>query len=306
MQKTFICFILFFGCKSNTFSQSYFYNSPYYENAAIWEAGLSAGIMNCFTDLGGRPGPGKSFIKDLAWQQAQPCAGFYTSFLYHYSIGARLEASFGHVAADDNILKGDNSVAIGRYRRNLHFRSSIAELALTTEIHPLAIAAIPDYSHLFSPYLLAGIGVFSFNPKANLNGNWVSLRPLHTEGQGFTEHPGRRPYKLTQLNLPVGIGVKYEISDLLTTRIEIIHRVLFTDYLDDVSNTYIDPGLFYRYMDRATATIAAQLADRRNHNGLPNNAPLPFKPGMRGNPANKDAFFSINCKLGIILNRRRM
>ena len=95
-----------------------------------------------------------------------------------------------------------------------------------------------------SPYVVAGAGVYSFDPQAKLNGQWYSLQPLHLEGQGFAEYPDRKTYQLTQLNLIGGLGLKYEINSLFNARLEFAHRFLFTDYLDDASEIdYIDPTL---------------------------------------------------------------
>ena len=41
---------------------------------------------------------------------------------------------------------------------------------------------IPDFN--FTPYVTLGIGAFSYDPYAYLNGEKIYLRPLGTEGQG--------------------------------------------------------------------------------------------------------------------------
>jgi hypothetical protein len=122
----------------------------------------------------------------------------------------------------------------------------LIEIAAIAEWHFLAQLKqnTQDFIPLASPYLLAGVGIFHFNPEACINNSWVLLQPLHTEGQGFKEYPNRPPYKLTQFNFPVGIGIRYELSALLNLRLEIIHRILLTDYLDDVSTRYVDPLAF--------------------------------------------------------------
>jgi hypothetical protein len=281
-------------------AQPYYYNHWYNDSPTTWELSAGAGGMNCFTDLGGRKGNGRGFIKDLNLVNTRFCAGLYLGILYENTIGARLELTCGKITAYDSILKDHQA---GRYRRNLHFRSIIMELALLAEFHPLnwlAYASSREGSR-FSPYLLAGVGVFTFNPQAQINGNWIFLNALHTEGQGFTEYPNRKPYKLTQCNIPAGIGLKYEISSLLNMRIEVIHRILFTDYLDDVSTSYISSESFYRYFDPWRAAQAAKLADRRNLPQPPDNQ----TNEKRGNPGKNDAWFSIQVRLGILLNRIR-
>ncbi|MEI9957878.1 MAG: hypothetical protein WDM90_16620 [Ferruginibacter sp.] len=64
---------------------------------------------------------------------------------------------------------------------------------------------------------------------------------MHTEGQGFLEYPDKKIYSLHQIAIPVGAGLKYELSQMITLRAEYIYRILNTDYLDDVSTTYVNP-----------------------------------------------------------------
>lgn len=296
--KKILLLIATVSCSQFSFPQSYFYNDRYYDNLWQVETGVSTGAMNCLTDLGGKPARGKPFFKDINWNCTRFCAGLFVSALFRYTIGARLEASLGAVTGADSLLKKNVSDAVHRYQRNLHFRSKIAEIVLLAEFHPLSLLIDPyEFSPGLSPYLLAGIGLFAFDPQTSIAGNWVSLRPLRTEGQGFREHPGNLPYKTTALNFPVGAGLKYELSAVWNARLEIVHRFLKTDYLDDVSKQYIDPRLFYQYHDAARAYLSEQLADRR-----PLNATFSSK---RGNPRNNDVYFSINFKLSIMLNRRK-
>ena len=51
------------------------------------------------------------------------------------------------------------------------------------------------------------------------------------------------------MNVPVGLGVRYELNSVLNLRAEFVYRVLFTDYLDDGHNLYrpdIISQLFHR------------------------------------------------------------
>jgi opacity protein-like surface antigen len=272
-----------------SFGQSYFYDSRYYDNVLLLEAGISAGGMNCLTDLGGKAGRGKPFFKDINWNCTRPAAGLYVGFLYQYSIGARLEVTIGKLTAADSLIGKNISDAVHRCQRNLHFRSKIAEVLLMIEFHPLSLLFNAyEFVPQVSPYIVAGVGLFSFHPKAQFQGKWISLQPLRTEGA---------IYQTTQLNFPAGAGLKYELSALLNARLEAVYRFLQTDHLDDVSGQYIDPALFYQFQDAATATLAAQLADRRR--------PDARLSSKRGNPRKNDAYFSFNLKLYLVLNRKR-
>ena len=285
-------------------AQNYFYNEKYYESPLLWQIGLSAGVMNCLTDLGGNKGPGRRFIKDVNINNTKLCTGAYIQLLYNNTIGARLEGTIGKITAYDSILKNDNSLARYRYKRNLHFRSVIAELSLLGEWYFLSYWMQQKQNKIpqFSPYLLTGISVFHFNPEATLNNQWFYLQPLHTEGQGFREYPDRTNYKCTQLNFPVGFGIRYELSALFNIQLEAVHRFLVTDYLDDVSTKYTDPLLFDQNLDPTQSKLAKQFADRRIEINSNTNQ---LTGQQRGNSSDKDSYFTISLKFGWILNRQR-
>lgn len=288
-------------------AQYYFYDNKYYDNPVIYELGGSVGMINCLTDLGGKKGIGKKFIKDLNYGNTQFSGGLYVSVTYKNMFTVRLEGTYGQVKAHDSVLKKIKTTVFGRYERNLSFRSTISEISLLTEIHPIHIFGNYEGREQepprFSPYLLAGIGYFSFNPQTKLNNNWVDLQPLSLEGQGFKEFPDRKKYELKQICIPVGVGLKYELSTMLNLRAEVVYRILNTDYLDDVSTRdYIDPTLFSNYFTGTKLTNALLLNNR--HYEL--NPSYIYAGEERGNPNNKDGYFTVNFKCGLILGRERI
>jgi hypothetical protein len=295
-----ICLFTFLSKKGH--AQYYYYNDRYYDNAVVFEGGGTIGLMNCLTDLGGKKGIGKKFIKDLNLKDSKMSFGIYFMAMYQNKLGLRLEGTFGKIAAYDSILKPYVPNTSGRYERNLSFRSNIIDFQLSLELHPIYMFG--DFSDkeppMISPYLVGGIGYFSFDPEAYLNGEWHRLQPLHTEGQGFDEYRSRKPYKLSQVNYPVGAGFKYELSPAFNLRLELVHRILATDYLDDVSTTYIEPDLFYKYLPGQQALYAELLADRQRELN-PGHVTIPDE--QRGDPKSKDSFFSIQFKLGFTFGR---
>ena len=300
--------IIFTGFSKNAAAQYYFYNDTYYDSPLLFEIGGSAGIMNCLTDLGGKKGIGKKFIKDLNMGTTEFQGGLYFMAMYKYSVGLRLEGTFGKVSADDAVLKNVDvkDIARARYNRNVSFRSTISEFSLVAELHPLFL--LIDYTERdqdpprYSPYLLGGVGYYSFNPQAKLANRWVDLQPLSTEGQGFVEYPDRPVYKLKQINFPLGAGIKYELSDVLNVRGEFVYRVLGTDYLDDVSTTYVDP---VAYANPANGFSVKKQADAFKLSDRQLNK-VTGPGGKRGSPAQKDAFFTFNIKLGLAIGRERI
>jgi hypothetical protein len=308
MKKLSIVFglaMLLSGMTQTASAQYYFYDDNFYDNPLLFEVGGSIGAMNCLTDIGGKKGIGKKFIKDLNLGNTNVCGGVYATLLYKYAVGLRLEATFGQVSAYDSVLASVDvkDIARTRYNRNLSFRSNITEFSAMLELHPLFMFVDWTWKEQepprYSPYLLAGIGYYSFNPQAKLGSRWVDLQPLSTEGQGFPEYPDRTTYKLKQLNFPVGLGVKYELSPTINIRGEFVYRVLQTDYLDDLSTTYIDPQAFLSNLPSNLAQTAIELSDRQR-------VKVTGPGGKRGSPSEKDSYFTFNVKLGIMLGRERI
>lgn len=287
-------------------AQYYFYDDNYYDNPVIFELGGSVGVMNCLSDLGGNKGIGKGFIKDLNFGNTQFAGGVYFNAMYKNAVALRLEGSFGQVKAYDSLLKKEKASTFGRYERNLSFRSNITEFMAAVELHPLFMFGKFDENReapRYSPYVLAGIGYFSFNPQAKLQNKWVDLQPLRTEGQGFAEYPNRKPYELKQVNIPVGAGIKYELTPMLNLRAEVVYRILSTDYLDDVSTTYVDPTLYSNYFTGTKLTNALLLNDRQYELDPTH---ITTAGDQRGNSKKNDAYFTFNVKLGILFGRERI
>ncbi len=284
----------------------YYYDERHYEGIILAELGIKGGLMNALTDIGGKTGDRRNGLHDLNGSFSRPCISLHGTLLFQNSFGLRIQYVSGQVMAADSILKKKRSVSTGRYERNLSFKSPVREFGLVIEIHPLSFISItgadPSASRI-SPYLLAGTGFFTFDPQARFNRQWYSLQPLHTEGQGFSMYPDRKPYALRQQNLLAGAGIRFEISAWLNGRIEITHRFLRTDYLDDVSqNSYVPPDFFERELTAGKARLARALADRRaevDPGHITN-------PGyQRGNPADNDTYFTLEAGLSIVVGRRR-
>jgi len=290
-------------------AQYYFYNNNTFDSRLVFELGASAGVMNCLTDVGGRSGLGKPFVKDLNLGNTQSNYSIYLGAMYSEKFGLRLEGTFGKIRAYDSLLADVKTTSQGRYQRNLSFQSKISEFSLIAEVYPLFIFVDwpgqdrdPPY---FSPYLCGGIGYFSFNPQAkSRTGKLVDLQPLSLEGQGFAEYPDRKPYSLTQINFPIGAGVKYELSPSFNLRAEFLYRILRTDYLDDVSTRYINPAVFSNYFTGQDLQNALDLSsNQRTNTGPDSYIYRKTEGGIRGNPKNNDAYFTFNIKLGYTFGR---
>lgn len=304
-----IILVLFLMPVQYTFAQYYFYDNESYDTPLMFELGTSVGVMNCLTDIGGNKGLGGKYFKDLNLGTTQVNGSIYLNATYKEAIGFRIEGCFGRVKAYDSVLARVKNTTTGRYERNLSFTSRITEISAIAEFYPVFIfinwLSRDDFPPRISPYFMAGVGYFSFNPQTILNGKMVDLQPLRTEGQGFAEYPNRKPYKLQQINFPVGLGLKYDLSPMLNLRAEFLYRILTTDYLDDLSTKYVDPAVFGRYFKGNQLSNAIELSDRRSRtNPL---YPVNTDGGqIRGNPKNNDAYFSFNFKIGITFGREKI
>jgi hypothetical protein len=87
--------------------------------------------------------------------------------------------------------------------------------------------------------------MYNFNPKAEMNGKWEELRPLETEGQGSGLKSAPKPYSLLGVSIPFGLGFKFHAMGRLGVSIEWGMRKTYTDYLDDVSTTYVNPSILF-------------------------------------------------------------
>ena len=267
-----------------------------------FEIGLGFGPSFFLGDLGGNQGKGKTFIKDVNFPLTKLMKSAFASYYPAEWFGLRLAISQGQLEAHDSITDNKGSAERFRVQRNLGFKSDILEGYIALEIYPTVF--LEQYGGLLGkirPYGLAGIGLFHFNPKGQYityNGqrDWVELKPLHLEGQGFPEYPDRKEYSLTQKALLMGGGIKYYLSESLYFGFEILHRKTFTDYIDDVSTKYIDPQYFDKYLDHDQAAIARQVAYREKL--LNPSINRPYINRQRGDPKENDAYFSGMIRFG--------
>jgi hypothetical protein len=275
------------------------FSQSYGESTSYWEAGITVGPSNFLGDLGGTAGIGRRGLKDNNFPMTKLNFGAWLTYNPTDWLAFRLNLSVGSLEGDDAIIKGKGGMEEARKRRNSDFKSPLQEAFIAAEIYPTVFFEYEpsDVYKKLRPYGLIGVGVFRFNPKGTdpLTGQWVELRPLHTEGQGFPEFPDRKEYKLIQMNVPMGVGVKYYINDNMHVGLE----VTFTDYIDDVSTSYIDPALFYAHLPLQQAQLAERMA---NKSGLVSGTGAPYLPGQkRGTAENNDAYYTFQVKFGLRL-----
>lgn len=218
----------------------------------------------------------------------QIMAGY--KFMPHWKV--RLQLAGGMLNAGDAASKD------ARHRiRNLSFRSPLLELSAITQFELFANHRKYLYRKKWTPYFLAGIGVFMFNPQARLNGDWLSLQPLGTEGQ-YLPHSELSPYSRTQIALPLGMGMRFKLRSWIDLYTEVLWRKTFTDYLDDVSGNYPELDLLL-----AKDPAAYLLSDRIDRSRYPAGAASAY--GFRGNSHTADGYFTATAGISFLIYRHR-
>jgi hypothetical protein len=295
--RTLVLICVLFASSLKSFSQSITLG-----NGQV-EAGLAFGPLFFLGDLGGNQGVGTDFAKDINFPLTKISKGLFVNIYPTEWLGFRFAINQGKLEAYDHIIEDKGGAETFRKERNLQFRSNMLEAYGAVEVYPTVF--LERYDGLkgkLRPYGLAGFGIFKFNPKgeyidANGRSTWVDLAPLHLEGQGFAEYPDRKPYKLFSFEMPLGAGFKYYFAENKYVGLELVHRKSFTDYVDDVSTTYIDPSLFDQHLSPGDAAMARQLYYRKNFPNNTNTRPG-FGEEQRGDPTDNDSFFSTVLRFG--------
>jgi len=232
--------------------------------AQHFEIGLLAGFSNYSGELA-------PFTIKSTFAQTHPTFGGFVRYNINRFAAVNFSVNFANVSGNDALSTYPEDNA-----RNLSFKSNINEFALMGEFN---IPGFVPYGleRVFSPYLFGGIAFFKYNPRAQLDGEWYLLQTLGTEGQGMEGRPA--PYKLTNYAIPFGVGLKYAITDVLNVGLSLGTRYTFTDYLDDVSTTYVS----YSEILAANGETAANLSNRSGSDVATGD--------LRGNPDNNDWYF---------------
>jgi hypothetical protein len=217
-------------------------------------------------------------------KRLNPAAGINIKYNSGDVLNVRLGIQYERVSANDKDNKRPDLQA-----RNFSFKSNILELNVITEINVMDPQVYDSYLYFF-----AGLGVFHFNPYTyDDNGKKTYLHPLSTEGEGLPEYPARKNYSLIQPCLIGGVGFKWKLNERQDLSFEFGYRYLFTDYLDDVSKTYVSPEvLSVRKGPEAAALSYRKVGVPFAEEGFP-----------RGNPKVKDYYFVAGLKFGFTLSK---
>jgi len=205
------------------------------------------GFTQFMGDAGGADAIGTNFLADFDFDALRPSFLLGARYRINHFIAARLNLQYG-------ILKGHDQYTSypGREFRNLGFRSPLFEWGGLVEFY-----FIPDqqtghkHGHhhkrikkpkFLTAYIATGIAGCYFNPLGDyIDGSTWELATLGTEGQGVVAT--RPKYELTSFVIPVNLGFRFRLNEAFTIDAELCYRKSFSDYMDDISTTYVDPAI---------------------------------------------------------------
>ncbi len=231
------------------------------------------------------------YLGDLNPKAQLDRPGYYLGGLFKYSfsdyIALGMQINFGKISYADSL----NTSAFEK-TRNLNFESTIADLHLLSEFNFFRFQT-GNFKHRWTPYISTGFGIMYYRPYTYYNGNQYFLNELGTEGEWTSEYSYRRYQKLAAV-IPVGFGIKYWIRPGFNFAIELNQKFTFTDYLDDVSSTYVGEDKFifnnqhdvsYFIQDRSIEVL---------------DDPIGIEGRQRGTATDRDRYIGLQIKLTYI------
>ncbi len=289
--------------------------------------------LNAFNYFGDLAPVSRTASTDITF--TRPGLGLIYGYKFHPAMAGRASFNAGYLRGDDFSADPNDPVSAARYERNLSFRNLVKELSLGMEFY-----LFPNYRGAavrppLNVYLFLGITGFHHQPQglvpdqdyqtgggaAPSAGEWVNLKELGTEGQNLEGIGDGEDYSLWQIAVPLGIGVQLALPGSLNVGLELGYRHVFTDYLDDVSTTYVGLNEFTdplaRIMsDRSAEPNAVVTGDSRGDLSVSTkdlggqsfvtgaNIGAGTEGAIRGNPDNNDLYFVTQIRVTYILGGR--
>ncbi|MEI6184821.1 MAG: DUF6089 family protein [Bacteroidota bacterium] len=240
------------------------------------ELGMSTGVAHYFGDL--NPNAAVNCPKTTT-------SLFFTKQFNNY-LGIKIAGTYAQLGYADKY--SSNYV---QQRRNLSFNTDIWELSVMGDFNFYEFYPGLRGSYTFTPYMGLGVGIFSYDPYAYLQGQKYYLRDLGTEGQLAN---GGKSYNKTAVCFPLCLGVKVNLTRRLNFYTELCYRLTTTDYIDDVSGNY-SPDSFNPNAG-GNQLITYQLQDRSYETG----SRIGIQGRQRGNSSRNDAYVTL--QVGLSLN----
>lgn len=291
--------------------------------------GFSLNAINYFGDLAPTP---SAFSTDISFTKP----GFGISLFHRFGPRYTLQVQYmyGALKGSDKDSAPKTSDDPFRGWRNASFRNRIHELSVVAYFDLFDNQSTYISRVKWTPYVFVGAALFYHNPQAQAPtafldgsanpyaGQWVDLRPLGTEGQysnlsSSDANYGIKPYSNLQFAIPFGIGARFRLNEVFDLWADVGFRYTFTDYLDDVSQNYVDVNKIQSESNDPTMNKLAQSMSYRTNEvrGIPSAGTgvdfgfvrtwagygSEFPTNNRGNKNNNDIYMVTSVRLTYIL-----
>ncbi len=251
----------------------------------VWDYGVVAGGSSSLGETGGKEKTRRDWLLDMKLPATRWSVGAFGRYKIHPQWYGKVTLNYLRLYGHDKF-----STNAGRRGRNLSFRNDMFELFGTVERvlhHDADFGNTGRYSVEFDVMAYGGLGGLYHNPKGELNGKWIKLQPLMTEGQD-------KPYKRLQFIVPIGGELFWTFRTRTNEKhrlgLDFNWRMTWTDYIDDISTTYAN-------LSDPTAAAVANKSDavyaETGGAGLPER--FNYIPGSkRGEPDNDDHYITLS------------
>jgi OOP family OmpA-OmpF porin len=190
---------------------------------AVWEGGVFAGTAVYSGDVNPTLTP--------RFQDLTPSIGL----IARTNLSSRLGFRGGITYLK---LQGDDDNYVGRESRDFDFNTNLVEISVLGEWEPFGsnryytdAAGNVNMDKLISPYLVAGVGLLG----GVLNTNFSNYSGTSEDIKAGIQKDRAYGNSLLGVSIPIGLGMKFDISEGFTFAIEGCIRGSFTDYLDGIS-----------------------------------------------------------------------
>ena len=279
-----------------------------------WSLGTTVGLADLWGDVGTQS-PVDHYLNSNYLDNATVMGGLYIRYSVMPALAFRLQASHGRLYAHDNwnqtkaeAAQHVEDDAFQRYLRNQDVRSRVWEGLFLAEISPLRFNPESAIARRrFQPYVGVGVGAFNFKSQTTWRsrpnsggdgyGQWVDIDELSLEAEGYSvDESGNvtggtpAPRERWQLAVPLTVGVRWDLGTEVALGLEYCYRYTRTDYIDGVSNRYVNPEIYDAILPENKEAIARDVSDK-TWQIVPGSRAVPGS--LRGNPSVNDGYSTI-------------
>ncbi len=187
-----------------------------------WETGIQLGGARYQGDLTTELIP--------QWDEIGPAAGIFTRYALGKQWGLRGGLWYGQFSGTDQLSSSDFILR----ERNLRFDTEVMEVALQLEWEPFGKKRYPQartFRPIVSPYLFAGGGLSRIEARPDFSRTSRDYYQEDIEADRSADFPLYRPV------IPLGAGVRIDLSAKVVMGVELGTRTTFSDFVDGISHT---------------------------------------------------------------------